>query len=240
MKIHFSRALAILSATLFMATPGFARLGETPEQCDERYGSKYTESAGQGFWAAERKYEKGGVRITIRFLRGEAGGRTAEYIEYKPINTTSNRMTASKTEGLLQLVSQNWTPLTLITPPPQTEKPPPDPAKTLGTTHAPKVITIEKASGEEKRRADKEAKSRQELLVNIAARNKRMQQLKDKISKITTVTADTTWKSPEAYAAGNQYSLTIFSAAFMNAYDHQAGIEKARQAKEDATPLSGF
>lgn len=240
MKIHPSLTLAILSATLFMATPGFARLGETPEQCDERYGSKYTEAAGQGFWAAERKYEKGGVRITIRFLRGEAGTRTAEYIEYKPINTTSNRMTASKAEGLLQLVSQSWTPLTLITPPPQTEKPPPDPAKTLGTTHAPKVITIEKASGEEKRRADKEAKSRQQLLENIAARNKRMQQLKDKISKITAVTADTTWKSPEAYAAGNQYGLTIFSAAFMNAYDHQVEIEKARQAKEDATPLSGF
>ena len=44
--------LVILLAALFSAAPGFARLGETSDQCDERYGSRYTEIAGQGYWAA--------------------------------------------------------------------------------------------------------------------------------------------------------------------------------------------
>jgi hypothetical protein len=240
MTMNPSLPLVLLSATLFMATPGFARLGETPDQCDERYGSKYTETAGQGYWAAERKYEKGGVRITIRFLRDETGNRKAEYIEYKPINTTTNRMTASKAEGLLQHVSRDWTPLALITPPPVTQKPPPDPARTLGTMQSRKVLTIEKSTGEDKRKAEKEAKARQELLASIAAKNSQIQHLKDRISKITSVSATTIWRSPEAYAVENPSSLTIFSVAFLNAYDHQARIEKARKAKEDATPLTGF
>lgn len=237
---HPAFPLALLLAALFMVAPVFARLGETPEQCDERYGSKYTETAGQGFWAAERQYEKGGIRITIRFLRDQAGARKAEYIEYKPLNTTSNRLTEAKTEGLLQIVSRTWIPLTLLTPPPQTHKPAADPSRTLGGTRTSRIITLEKATGEDKRRAEKEAKDRKDMLDQIAARNKVIQRQKEKIRKITGISSGTTWKSPEAYASGTSGSLAIFSTAYMNAYDHQAGTEKARKAKEDATPFTAF
>jgi hypothetical protein len=232
--------LAFLSVVLLIAPTTFARLGDTPDQCDERYGSKYTETAGQGFWAAERKYEKSGVQITIRFLRNEQGTRIAEYIAYKLTNATTNRMTPSKIEGLLNSVAPEWTPITLITPPPVNEKPVPDPKKTLNSSTAKKRITIEQSAGLDKRKAEKEALDRQNLLNSIAAKNSEIQVLKNKIKKITTLSADTAWQSPKAYAVSTTSSLVLFSAAFLTAYDHQAEIEKARQAKEDSSPLPGF
>ena len=232
--------LAFLSIILLMAHTTFARLGDTPDQCDERYGSKYNETAGQGFWAAERKYEKSGVQITIRFLRNERGTRIAEYIAYKLTNTTTNRMTPGKTEGLLTLVAPTWTPITLITPPPVNEKPLPDPKKTMNSSKAKRLITIEQSAGLDKRKAAKEAQERQDLLNSIATQNNDIQQLKNKIKKITTLSADTAWQSSAAYAVGTTSSLVLFSAAFLNAYDHQEEIEKARQVKEDAAPFTGF
>jgi hypothetical protein len=232
--------LIFLVAILFIVPSVFARLGDTPDQCDERYGLKYTEIGGQGFWAAERKYEISGVQITIRFLRSESGARTAEYIGYKLTNTTTNRMTPSKIEGLLNSVASEWTPITLITPPPVNEKLLPDPKKTLNSSNAKKRITIEQSAGLDKRKTEKEALDRQNLLNSIAARNSEIQQLKNKIKKITTLSADTAWQSPKAYAVSTTSSLVLFSAAFLTADDHQAEIEKARQAKEDASPLPGF
>lgn len=237
---HPALPMVLLLAALFMVAPAYARLGETPEQCDERYGSKYTETAGQGFWAAERQYEKGGIKITIRFLKDQAGARKVEYIEYKPLNTTSNRLTEAKTEGLLQIVSRTWTPITLLTPPPQTHKPAADPSRTLGGTRTSRILSIEKSTGDDKRRAEKEAKERKELLDQIATRNKVIQEQKEKIRKITGISSGTTWKSPEAYATGTSACLAIFSTAFMAAYDQQSGTEKARQAEEDATPFTAF
>jgi hypothetical protein len=232
--------LIFLVAILFIVPSVFARLGDTPDQCDERYGSKYTEIGGQGFWAAERKYEKGGVQITIRFLRNESGARIAEYIGFKLTNTTTNRMTPSKIEGLLNSVAPEWIPITLITPPPVNEKLLPDPKRTLNSSTAKKRITIEQSAGLDKRKAEKEALDRQNLLNSIAAKNSEIQVLKNKIKKITTLSTDTAWQSPKAYAVSTTSSLVLFSAAFLTAYDHQAEIEKARQAKEDSSPLPGF
>jgi hypothetical protein len=103
-----------------------------------------------------------------------------------------------------------------------------------------KVITIEQSAGLDKRKAEKEALERQNLLNSIAARNSEIQQLKNKIKKITTLSTDTAWQSQKAYAVSTTSSLVLFSAAFLNAFDHQAEIEKARQVKEDAAPLPGF
>lgn len=235
-----SLGLLVLSSALLGTMPASARLGETPDQCDERYGTKYTEAAGQGYWSAERKYEKNGVRITIRFLRNETGARTAEYIEYKPVNTATNRLTPAKIEGLLALVAPSWTALTPIAPPSQPVKPIQDSSKQLSAPHTKKVIRIGETSGRDKRQAEKDAQDRKEFLESIAAKNREIKKQKDKILKVTTVSAETAWQCPQAYAAGGPSALVIFSAAYMHAYDHQDKIEKVQKAKSDATPFEGL
>lgn len=228
-----------LLATLFIP-PAFARLGETAEDCNLRYGERYTETVGAGFWAAERKYEKNGVKITIRFLRKNDSSLKAEYIEYRPIDTYTNRLTEVKIAALLENVSTHWTKLAqIMIPPTPIKPPPPSSSKTFASETKKRVITIGETTGLDKKQAEKEARERKELLDSIAARNKAMTELKAKIGKIASY-SENSWESSKAYAAGSYSCLTIFSAAYMNAYDHQVEIEEARKAKADATPLKGL
>ena len=233
----FATLIFVFAALL--VSPAMARLGETSDECNQRYGEQYTEAVGKGFWAAERKYEKNGVHVTIRFLRKGDGPLKAEFIEYKPVKLADDRLTEAKIKALMDNVSTEWVRLTTKVAPPVPVKPPPDPSKSLTTDKKTRVISIGETTGYDKKQAEKVAKERKELLDSIAARNRDMSALRAKIGKIAFGGGEA-WASSRAFAIGNPSSLTLFSDAYMNAFDHQVELEKARKAKADATPLTGL
>jgi hypothetical protein len=234
---HLS-ALVILCVSLLVDS-AVARLGETSDECNLRYGERYTETVGQGFWAAERKYEANGVRVIVRFLRADHGPMKAEYIEYRPTDVVSNRLSDAKITGLLQNYAAEWTKLTPLEIPPVPVKPQPDPSKTLVPNTKKRVITISETTGFEKKQAEKAARERKELLDSIAARNKEVADLKSKIGKMGCY-SETVWQARRGYAASSYACLVMFTETYMRAFDHQQEIEQARKAKSDATPLKGL
>jgi len=231
--------LALLS--LLPVPPALARLGETSGECSLRYRVQCAETEGQGFWAVERKYEKNGFEITIRFLL-ENKDLVAEYIEYRPTDLVTNRFTYAKIKALLvNNVSTNWIKLTELTPPPPAPpKPAPDPAKpSFGRTSRTRVITMGEIADSAKRQEEKEAKERKALLDSIDAKNREISDLRTKIGKIT-MSGNAHWKTRHAYAASSDSVLTIFTDTYMKAFDRQAEIDQARKATPEANPLDGL
>lgn len=66
-----SVAAAILVS--FLTCPTYARLGETPDQCNQRYGTNYTETVNKAFYPLERVYSTRGLQVTVRFLPPRKG-----------------------------------------------------------------------------------------------------------------------------------------------------------------------
>ncbi len=218
---------------VFMLTTGlcpllFARIGETPEACDQRYGPQLqTGTPTRGFWDAEQRHEKNGVRISIRFLRNAEGVLQAEYLEYKPMDLTDVPLSEDRIQSLLNIISTNWTKLTLIPLPPPPTNTTPDTIRTMVRTSKVKVITLEKKGGIEEQRLKQEAAARKAMLDVIESQNRETTQLKNKIIKLTR-NGLTYWQSSQAYAAGNSSSLCVMSAAYMKAYEKH--IEDAAAA----------
>ncbi|GEP46177.1 hypothetical protein [Brevifollis gellanilyticus] len=60
------KALLLLSVLISLASPALARIGETPEQCEARYGKPVKiEEEGQAF-----RYRKAGFNVTCVFRNG--------------------------------------------------------------------------------------------------------------------------------------------------------------------------
>jgi hypothetical protein len=217
-----------------------ARIGETPGACAERYGLRLTtEKQKPGFWDQEERYEKNGIRLTIRFLKNEADELRAEYIEYKPIDAKSLPLSAVKINALLETVSTNWTeliPLPPLPPPPTNAV---DTVKIMQRTSKVKIVSMEKTNGIEEKRRKKEVAEHKEKVDALNARNQEISQLKETFAKMA-IPGTNVWTTTEAYAAGDPSSLTIISEAYKKAYIHQVASEKARAKKAEATPLSGF
>jgi hypothetical protein len=234
--------LSLLLATAF-AKPLEARIGETPEMCAERYSLKQTPlRSTKGFWDMEQCYEKSGIQLSIRFLNSPEGGLRAEYIEYRPVNQSIVNLSEVKINSLLSTISTNWTKLLPLPPlPPLTAatNAVPDPTKTLVRTSKVKIITLEKTSGIEEKRFKKEAAERKALAEEIENRNREITHLKNVVG-ITTIPGTNFWQTARTYACGNETTLTIFTDAYVKAYDRHVAFEKARQRRSEATPLQGF
>ncbi len=222
------------------ATPLPARIGETPERCAERYVLKQTPvKFARGFWDKEQYYEKNGIQLSIRFLRSPEDGLRADYIEYRPISTSGVTLSEVKIHSLLSIVSTNWSkllPLPPLTPPTNAV---PDSTRTLARTSKTKIITLEQTSGIEEKRLKKEAAERKALAELIENRNRKIAHLKDVIG-VTMIPGTNFWHTAHAYACGNDTCLTLFTEAYVKAYDHHIASERALQRKAAATPLKGF
>jgi hypothetical protein len=89
---------------------GWARLGETPEQCEERYGSpSITKKEPEGFLpgVTASLYQKAGLAISVIFYRGTAGFIKFEKIEEK------EALSPPEIEGLLEANGggKKWQPV---------------------------------------------------------------------------------------------------------------------------------
>ena len=217
-----------------------ARIGETPERCAERYALKQVPAKlTKGFWDKEQFYEKNGIQLSIRFLRSPEDGLRAEYIEYRPISTSGVTLSEVKINSLLSIVSTNWSkllPLPPLTPPTNAV---PDSTRTLTRTSKTKIITLEQTSGIEEKRLKKEAAERKILAELIENRNREIAHLKDVIG-VKIIPGTNFWHTAQAYACGDDTSLTLFTEAYVKAYDHHVALEKALQRRAAATPLKGF
>lgn len=217
------RALAAVLFTLGATPLLFARIGESPEACDQRYGPPLKAgSPTRGFWATEQRHEKNGFRIVVRFLRHEDGTFTAGYVEYTPMNPSDFSFTDERTRSLLEIVSTEWTKLAPIPlpPPPVPINTATNSIRTLARTSKVKVITIEQTGGIEERRRKQEAAERKALVDSIESQNRETKRVKDLLGKVTRPDL-TCWRSPEAYAAGNNSLLIIISRAYLAAYEKQ-------------------
>lgn len=228
-----TRTTLIITLIFGLTFPLFARIGETPEECVQRYGAtlKGTPSK-HGFWDSEQRHEKNGVRISIRFLRGQDGVLHAEYLEYQPVNRSEFKLSPERTKSLMDIVSTNWVTLTLIPLPPTPTNAAPDTAKILTRTSKVKVITMEKTGGIEEQRLQKEAEERKALRDSIESRNREVRRIKERLGAIARPGIPC-WEVPhEAYAAGNDSTLVIFSQAYMKAYE--------KHVETSTAPLQGF
>lgn len=101
-NMTMARLAWIILAGLTMAAPAWARLGETPDACDRRYGLVLTQKGPQGCWALSREYKKNGVDISIRFITLSTGAKVAGWIAYSSI-------TQEDREKIRQNAASAWT-----------------------------------------------------------------------------------------------------------------------------------
>jgi hypothetical protein len=108
-----TQILTITCAILLLNLPAAARLGETPTQCNERYGVPVREIAGGNGVAGARVYNKQGMEIIAIFVTRISLDPCVGMILY---NTNTNRITrvgAMKAEvesPLLTTVPGRWEP----------------------------------------------------------------------------------------------------------------------------------
>jgi hypothetical protein len=62
------KALLLLSVLISLSSPALARIGETREQCDARYGKPVEVKDPNGV-----KYQKSGLNVICRFIEGKCG-----------------------------------------------------------------------------------------------------------------------------------------------------------------------
>jgi len=239
--------IAALFTLILITTPALARLGDTPEQCNQRYRGKYTEKGGEGFWTAERVYEINGIRLTLRFLPATDGTTKAAYIDYHPIN---GKMSEVQIQTLLATVSKEWTPLTELHDEVKVEsKTAVEAEKTKKLQSTRKIVTIESSSGSDKRKKEAEEKSRQEYLAALAAKNKMINETKDRVKSAAdwyeTRTGETMnyWTAPSAFAGSSPQRVVIFSNEYLR--QHEKGVEinpkdKSTVPRKDTPVFKGF
>ncbi|MEI8140925.1 MAG: hypothetical protein WCI03_13795 [bacterium] len=240
-----SRVSLILS--LLLTAPAFARLGDTPEQCNQRYGAKYIEKGGEGFWTAERSYEINGIRLTLRFLPANDGTTKAAYINYKPI---MGKMSDVQIQTLLVTVSQNWTPLKELREEKKVEsKTTLEADKTRTLQSSRKIISIETSSGSDKRKKEAEEKAREDYLKDLAAKNKAINETKDRVQSAAewyeprSGDALNFFTSHNAFAGSSPQRVVILSSEYLR--QHEKGAEtttagKTTTASKDASVFKGF
>jgi hypothetical protein len=231
-------ALALLFISLILSTPAFARLGDTPEQCNQRYGGKYIEKGGEGFWTAERSYEINGIRLTLRFLPASDGTTKAAYIDYKPI---MGKMSEVQIQTLLGTVAKDWTPLTELREEKKVEsKATMESARTRTLQSSKKIISIEASSGSDKRKKEAEEKAREDYLKDLAAKNKAINATKDRVRSAVE------WYEPRsgdalnffttrhAFAGSSPQRVVILSPEYLQ--QHEKGAETTTAGKNTAGP----
>ena len=208
-------------------------MGDTPDQCNQRYGAKYTEKAGEGFWTAERIYEINGIRITLRFLPTNDGATKAAYIDYKPI---LGKMSEVQIQTLLGTVSKEWAPLTELRDEKKVEsKTALEAEQTRKLQGSKKVISIESSSGSDKRKKEVEEKERQDYLASLAAKNITINATKDRVRSAVewyeprSGDALNFWTLPAAFAGSSPQRVVIFSSEYLRL--HEKGAETNNGAK---------
>ncbi len=227
-------AIAALALSLALTLPSLARLGDTPDQCNQRYGAKYTEKGGDGFWTAERVYEVNGIRLTLRFLPATNGTTKAAYIDYKPIR---GKMSDVQIQTLLETVAKNWAPLTELR---EEKSNSPKPAAESGLTghHTKKVTTIESKGDIERRKKLKEEKERQDVQMALATKNKLIKDTQERIRNAVEWyeprTSETLniWTTPNAFAGSSPQRVVIFASEYLK--QHEKGAET--KAGDHSTP----
>jgi len=231
-------ALAILTLSVILTTPAFARLGDTPEQCNQRYGAKYTEKGGEGFWTAERIYEINGIRLTLRFLPAPDGTTKAAYIDYKPVR---GKMSEVQIQTLLETVAKEWTPLTELRDEKKIEtKTALEAGKNKKLQNTKKFQTIEASSGSDKRKKEMEEKERQNYLTTLAAKNKIINETKDRVRSAVewydphSSEALSIWTIPTAYAGSSPQRVVIFTCEYLQ--QHEKGAETNTGDKNNTLP----
>lgn len=80
---------------LTLATPALARLDETVEQCETRYGPSHGRDADKG----EIYFDKAGFRITAHFHAGKCDSLTFTHIDDSKIEETEVRILADLNLG---------------------------------------------------------------------------------------------------------------------------------------------
>lgn len=91
------------------------QLGESPDQCDQRYGSNAVDKGAQGCWMAAREYTQGDFLINVRFLTNSMGTKVAGWISYAP--AAGIKPNAGERQKIREAASTAWTPVeeTVIT-----------------------------------------------------------------------------------------------------------------------------
>ncbi len=225
--------LPAIFLSVVLAIPAIARLGDTPEQCNQRYGPKYIEKGGEGFWTAERTYEINGIRLTLRFLPAQDGTTKAAYIDYKPI---MGKMSEAQIQTLLGTVAKDWTPLVELREEKRVETAASvEAAKTRTLQSNKKVISIEASSGSDKRKKETEEKAHAAHLADLAAKNKVINETKDRARSA----AD--WYEPRSgdnlnfftahnvFAGSSPQRVVIFSNEYLR--QHEKGAETSNGLK---------
>lgn len=91
-----------------VALPAWGQLGETPEDCDKRYGSDLVQKAGAGGTAFTRDYTHDGFQISVRFITLSTGAKVAGWIAYRPIPGTNDTLAARI--RIREAASPGWVP----------------------------------------------------------------------------------------------------------------------------------
>jgi hypothetical protein len=95
--LYFLTILAVASA--------WGQLGETPEQCDQRFGSVLSHSNGNTGWSLENVYRTNSLTITVRFITLSTGSRIAGWVRYTSLDTHAGQ---SLREPLLKSFPGTW------------------------------------------------------------------------------------------------------------------------------------
>ena len=151
--INMNRTTLTLLTALTIALPTLARIGETQQECEARYGKPVEETAGFGDVKNVRVYWKDDTEITAFFVSKVGQPPTVGLIYYRLGTNYTQRMTAphytdDQTKALLATVNGTWT---AYTPPPALSGPKPlDPWRSgTGTTKlAPVTSQIESRRAE--------------------------------------------------------------------------------------------
>jgi hypothetical protein len=107
--------LGCVTALLYMmiAPHAWARLGETPAQCDRRYGAPTGSLPPEGDIVDVRLYRKDDVHVTVLFRRKPGRGDTACCIAYAPyppgsLHSFTPPFTDAQVKALLATVPGRW------------------------------------------------------------------------------------------------------------------------------------
>jgi hypothetical protein len=102
------KQIGIILLGIFLATPSWARLGETPDSCDKLYGSPVAEKGPAGCWTLSRDYKTQDFTITARFITLSTGTRVVGWISF----TSRSRQTGAKArDELRRSSSSTWAPV---------------------------------------------------------------------------------------------------------------------------------
>ena len=101
-----------LTLTLCLQSLAFARLGETPEQCEKRYGKAIKEIPGHGLVDFCRLYEKKDIKISAIFIKGRTTPAVGCILysthRREGVWLINRRLTADEQTGLLATVPGKW------------------------------------------------------------------------------------------------------------------------------------